>query len=127
MTLDQIKASYPRERNEQIDARRAKLSALKGKGVVTFKHGVVRDTTAAQFAQRYAGQSREELATSEVEHGMAGRIKAVRMFGKAAFFQLEDGSGRYQAFLAKDELGDDFQFCRELLEVGDIVFCVAQQ
>ena len=122
MTLDQIKASYPRERNEQIDARRAKLKALKDNGMATFKHGVERDTTAAQFAQRYAGQSREELAASEVEHSMAGRIKAVRMFGKAAFFQLEDGSGRYQAFLAKDELGDDFQFCKELLEVGDIIF-----
>ena len=122
MTLDQIKANYPREHNEHIDARRAKLNTLKDKGVATFKHGVVRDTTAAQFAQHYTGQSREELAASEVEHSMAGRIKAVRMFGKAAFFQLEDGSGRYQAFLAKDELGDDFQFCKELLEVGDIIF-----
>ena len=83
---------------------------------------MARDTTAAEFVQRYAAQSRDELAASSAEHSMAGRIKAVRMFGKAAFFQLEDGSARYQAFLAQDELGAAFQMCKELLEVGDIIW-----
>ena len=121
MSLDKVKALHPREHNEQIAARRAKLNNLKQQGISPFKHGVARDTTAAQFYERYQGQSKDELATSDVEHSMAGRIKAVRMFGKAAFFQLEDGTARYQAFLAKDELGDDFKICKELLEVGDII------
>ena len=121
MTLDEVKKLHPREHNEQIAARRAKLASLKAQDIAPFKHGVARDTTAAEFRQRYAAQSRAELAASDVEHSMAGRIRAVRMFGKAAFFQLEDGSARYQAFLAKEELGVNFQFCKELLEVGDIV------
>ncbi len=121
MTLDAVKKLHPREHNEQIAARRAKLDRLKQQGIAPFKHGVTRDTTAAEFQQRYEGQGRDELAASNVEHRMTGRIRAVRMFGKAAFFQLEDGSARYQAFLAKDELGDAFQFCKELLEVGDII------
>ena len=121
MSLDKVKALHPREHNEQIAARRAKLDNLKAQGIAPFKHGVARDTTAAQFCERYQGQSKDELAASDVEHSMAGRIKAVRMFGKAAFFQLEDGTARYQAFLAKDALGDDFQICKELLEVGDII------
>ncbi len=121
MILDEVKKLHPREQNEQIAARRAKLDSLKAQGIAPFKHGMARDTTAAEFRKRYAEQSRDELAASDVEHSMAGRIKAVRMFGKAAFFQLEDGSDRYQAFLAKEELGENFQICKELLEVGDIV------
>ena len=121
MILDEVKKLHPREQNEQIAARRAKLDSLKAQGIAPFKHGMARDTTAAEFRKRYAEQSRDELAASDVEHSMAGRIRAVRMFGKAAFFQLEDGSDRYQAFLAKEELGEDFQICKELLEVGDIV------
>lgn len=121
MTLDAVKKLHPREHNEQIAARRAKLDSLRAQGIAPFRHGVTRDTTAAVLQQRYEGQSRDELAASEVEHSMTGRIRAVRMFGKAAFFQLEDGSGRYQAFLAKDELGDVFQICKDLLEVGDII------
>lgn len=121
MTIDTVKKHHPREHNEQIAARRTKLDRIKEQGIAPFKHGVTRDTTAAEFQQCYEGQSRDELAANGVEHSMTGRIKAVRMFGKAAFFQLEDGSGRYQAFLARDELGDDFQLCKELLEVGDII------
>ena len=121
MTLNQVKQRYPREQNEQIDARRVKLEALKERGITPFAHGLPRDTTAAEFTQRYANQSRDELAASTVEHQLSGRIRAVRMFGKAAFLQLEDGSGRYQSFVAKDEVGADFQLFKELLEVGDIV------
>ena len=122
MDLNDVKKLHPREHNEQIAARRAKLDSLKAQGVSPFKHGVARDTTAAEFAQRYAQQDREALNSSEAMHSMAGRIRAVRMFGKAAFFQLVDGTGRYQAFLAQDELGDDFRLCKELLEVGDIIW-----
>ncbi len=123
MKLADLKRLHPREHNEHIAARRAKLDKLKAQGITPFRHGVTRDTTAAEFVRRYASQSREALAASSTEHCMAGRLSAVRMFGRAAFFQLVDGSGRYQAFLAQDELGDDFQrMCKELLEVGDIVW-----
>lgn len=122
MTLTEIKQRYPREQNEQIASRRSKLDSLKQQGINPFAHGVQRDTTAAEFMQLYHERSKEELATSEREHRMTGRIQAVRMFGKGAFLQIEDGSGRYQAFLSQNELGEDFTVCKDLLEVGDIIF-----
>ena len=121
MTLDEIKKLCPREQNEQIAARRAKLDSLKAQGIAPFKHGVARDTTAAEFKQRYAEQSKAELADSHIKHSMAGRIKAVRLFGKAAFFQLEDGTGTFQAYLTQAALKDNFHLCKDMLEVGDLV------
>lgn len=54
---------------------------------------------------------------------IAGRIVANRNMGKAAFLNLQDGSGQMQIYLKKDSLGDTaFQIYR-LLDIGDLLGC----
>src|ERR1700736_5024516 len=49
---------------------------------------------AAQIHQRHSSQSAEELEKLSMEpYTVAGRIVALRSFGKAAFIQLRDRSG----------------------------------
>ena len=52
---------------------------------------------------------------------IAGRIRLRRVMGKASFITVEDGSGRIQCYLRKDDLGEAYQEFKDLWEIGDIV------
>ena len=62
------------------------------------------------------------MARSKKEVILAGRIKSVRGHGGSAFFDVEDGSGRIQAFLRKDRAGErSYQFFLNNFDVGDFI------
>ncbi len=54
-------------------------------------------------------------------YSIAGRIMSMRKFGKAAFFNIVDNSGRIQVYIKKDLIGDEQfqQFSK--WDIGDIV------
>ncbi|HET98690.1 MAG TPA: lysine--tRNA ligase [Desulfurivibrio alkaliphilus] len=51
---------------------------------------------------------------------VAGRIMALRRFGKAAFLHLQDGTGRIQVHVKRDEVGDAAYAIFKKLDIGDI-------
>ena len=52
---------------------------------------------------------------------VAGRVLGVRNFGKAAFLDVRDSTGRVQAYVRKDQVSEeDFQVFKQL-DLGDIV------
>ncbi|MBP9531987.1 MAG: lysine--tRNA ligase, partial [Syntrophaceae bacterium] len=53
---------------------------------------------------------------------LAGRLMAVRSFGKAAFVKIQDRKGQMQCYLAKNILSEqDFSLFKKL-DIGDIVY-----
>jgi lysyl-tRNA synthetase class 2 len=54
------------------------------------------------------------------EYTVAGRIMALRKFGKAAFLHLQDASGRMQVYVKRDEVGVDNYAWFKKLDIGDI-------
>lgn len=94
--------------DELIAQRMEKLQRMRARGIDPYPPRVERTHTAEQAiaafeAWEQAGASGEAPVVS-----VAGRITARRDMGKAAFMDLRDGSGRVQAFLKRDVLGDAF-------------------
>jgi lysyl-tRNA synthetase class 2 len=54
-------------------------------------------------------------------YSIAGRIMALRKFGKAAFFTIADASGKLQVYVRKDGIGDDQFSAFKKWDIGDIV------
>ena len=54
---------------------------------------------------------------------IAGRIMSRRIMGKAAFFHLQDASGKIQIYVSRDDLPEGFYntVFKKLLDIGDIV------
>jgi len=52
---------------------------------------------------------------------LAGRIIAVRDHGRSVFLDIEDGSGRIQAYFKRDRLGEETFSLLRLLDIGDIL------
>lgn len=58
---------------------------------------------------------------ASVNVSIAGRIMARRVFGKLAFFSLQDDSGTIQIYAEKGRLGDSFDLIKEWTDAGDII------
>ncbi len=107
--------------NEIVDQRRAKLGDLRSQGVNPFANGFTIDATAADVQSAHADHDKEALESITTVYRVAGRIMAKRDFGKAAFVQIQDRTGRLQIYVAKNDIGDDsFELFRKF-DLGDIV------
>jgi lysyl-tRNA synthetase class 2 len=100
------------ETNSLIEQRRAKLAALRQKGIDPFKNKFTPTETCADARANY-------LEGREVS--IAGRVSAHRDMGKSMFIDVRDQSGRLQVYAQKNVLGDQaFDIFRHL-DLGDFI------
>jgi lysyl-tRNA synthetase class 2 len=52
---------------------------------------------------------------------VTGRLRSIRVMGKAAFAHLEDGAGRLQLYLRANDLGERYKIFTDLFDLGDFV------
>src|SRR5580765_3645244 len=100
------------ETNSLIEQRKAKLDALRAKGIDPFKNKFSPAESCAQARGHYVEQR---------EVSIAGRITAHRDMGKSMFIDVRDQSGRLQVYAQKNVLGDEqFDIFRHL-DLGDFI------
>ncbi len=61
---------------------------------------------APELLAQYGQATKEALAATPVLVTLAGRVTALRRFGKAAFASIQDGTAALQVYLKKDVLGE---------------------
>jgi lysyl-tRNA synthetase class 2 len=103
--------------NSLIEQRKAKLAALKAKGIDPFKN---KFTPAIGCGEARAKFEKSELA-EHAKVSIAGRITAHREMGKSMFIDLRDQSGRIQVYAQKQTLGDDQWNIFTHLDLGDFI------
>ncbi|OIP88759.1 MAG: lysine--tRNA ligase [Syntrophaceae bacterium CG2_30_49_12] len=110
------------EEGELLKKRMEKTASLKADGIGLYANDVrVRDTTAS-ILSRFDGMDHDALARINESFTLAGRLMAVRNFGKAAFVDLQDRKGRIQGYINKNALGDNTFSLLKRLDIGDIIF-----
>ncbi len=114
MANENITQETVEDLSEILQIRRDKLTALCEAGKnpfekVRYNRTHLSDAIKANF---------ETLENTEV--GIAGRIVARRIMGKASFVHILDGAGQIQAYLSINDLGDDYLAFKEW-DIGDII------
>lgn len=109
------------ELNDLLKQRRAKLDELREQDVNPFANDFKTTHVADEIHLAHAEHDKEALESIETEYVIAGRIMAQRDFGKAAFIQLQDRSGRLQVYVARQQVGDEAYDVFRKFDVGDIV------
>ena len=66
------------------------------------------------------GEIEEGGVTNGGSYSIAGRIVALRKFGKAAFLHLQDETGRLQVYIKRDVVGDSAFNLFKKFDLGDI-------
>jgi lysyl-tRNA synthetase, class II len=108
------------ERGKLFEQRKEKLARLRAKGIdpypITFHPShTCAEAVAAFEAAEQAGQEQGPVVT------VAGRIMLLRPQGKLTFLHVRDGSGRIQAMLRQNELGEEQYGILKDLDLGDFL------
>ncbi len=107
--------------DSELAARRERLAALRSAGVDPFPPRVGPRTAVAEVRRRHDGESAEALAASAPRVAVAGRVRAVRSFGKLLFLTLVEDGSTLQLSARKGETDPaSFAFAKQL-DVGDFV------
>ena len=99
------------------EAREQKLEHLKARGIDPYPHNFPRTHKAQELQEKYVAL--ENGVETEDSVSIAGRIMAIRNNGM--FFDLQDASGKIQAFCHKDSMDAEELSKLELFDIGDII------
>ncbi|MCP9447090.1 MAG: lysine--tRNA ligase [Nitrospira sp.] len=107
------------ELNEQRQQRIKKLDQLRQAGVAPYGGRFEVKDRAGHLIKLHGEKSKEVLERERIPCTIAGRIVALRRFGKAGFAVLQDGADRIQVYLKKDLLTEQASLIMEQLDLGD--------
>jgi lysyl-tRNA synthetase class 2 len=104
--------------SELIRQRHEKAKALQDEGVELYPNDFRASHTVEgvkQFISKQHGGEKKPVFS------VAGRIVGLRSFGKAAFLHFRDGTGQLQAYVKKDEVGEQAHNLFKKFDVGDFI------
>jgi lysyl-tRNA synthetase class 2 len=106
--------------NDLILQRRAKLDALRKKGIA-YPNTFRRDSLSGDLRNQYKEASKEELEEKSIQVTVAGRIMLQRIMGKASFITIQDMEGQIQAYIRSNDLPEGQYEDFKTWDLGDIV------
>jgi lysyl-tRNA synthetase class 2 len=109
------------EDSDLLKVRRDKIEALTASGVEAYPNDAKVTHLSAELHAAFGQMDNEALEKVTERFAIAGRVMAIRNFGKGAFVAIQDRKGRIQAFIRKDRLGDELFALFKTIDVGDIV------
>lgn len=112
--------------NELRESRLGKVQAMRDAGAEPYAYVYDPNRTASQLSKEYEGRLEPGQEDEECEEiAVAGRIMARRVFGKLAFYTLQDETGTIQLQFDKKRLRerdeDSFKNLKAWTDTGDII------
>ena len=115
--------------SEQVKVRMDKLDELKKAGknpfeITKYDASENSEQIKAVFAEMEKAAEENAAEDKEAERynvSIAGRIMSRRIMGKAAFVDIQDGRGRIQSYVRRDDVGEDVYADFKKWDIGDIV------
>lgn len=101
--------------------KRKKLNDLRSAGIDPYPHSFERNAHAGAIKLEYDSKLEVGQSLETTSFTIGGRLMTKRPMGKAAFFNVQDGSGNIQCYLKLEELSAEDQKAFECLDLGDIV------
>jgi len=110
------------EDNDLLKIRLEKISDLKDAGIDLYPNDIKPQNTTAEILGQFGASDNEVLAKLTSSFSIAGRLMAMRNFGKAAFVKIQDYKGQIQCYVAKNILSAEEYFVFKKLDIGDIIY-----
>ncbi len=107
--------------NQFLAQRREKAQTLADLGVKLYSNTFKPADRISELlpkAEQLEAQQKEEGGAT---YSIAGRIMAMRKFGKAAFITVADATDQMQVYVRKDTVGDEQFSAFKKYDIGDIV------
>ncbi len=106
------------ERHKLSQVRLEKLDSIRELGFEPYPYSYPVDAASRGLIEDFRDSEHPEAGP---RHHLAGRIISYRSKGKVTFAHIDDGEGRLQLYLRKEEVGEPTYALVELLDLGDVV------
>jgi len=110
--------------NQYIQERIKKAEQLRKEGFNPYPTNIEKGLSSKDFLEKYAyiaEQDAEVKKDDTQDVTLTGRLKFIRIMGKAAFAKMEDSDGLVQIYYNRDELPEGYyNKVKKLIEVGDV-------
>jgi lysyl-tRNA synthetase class 2 len=110
------------EDNDLLKVRLEKIAALKATGIDLYPNDIKPKNTTSDIFSSFGNADSDALAQLTQKFSIAGRLMAMRNFGKAAFIKIQDRKGQIQSYVAKNILSEEAYFVFKKLDIGDIIY-----
>ena len=111
--------------NFYIQQRIKKKELMQEAGLNPYTNKATRTLSNKAFLDKYQYLKLQDIAESSSKNSenesIVGRVRFIRLMGKACFIKIQDESALLQAYISKDDVGEDFAHIKKILEVGDII------
>jgi len=113
--------------NQYIQERIKKANTLRDMGINPYQNQLAKGTPSAQFLKECAfvhDIDTDDMKKDESKiYTLTGRLKFMRIMGKASFAKIEDSDGLVQIYFNRDDLPEGYynSVVKKLFEVGDII------
>jgi len=112
--------------NHYIQERIKKAEKLREEGINPYPNQINKGIPSGQFLEECSylkEMDADEKKDESKSYTLTGRLKFIRIMGKAAFAKIEDSEGLVQIYYNRDELPEGFYntVAKKLFEVGDII------
>ncbi|WP_284334839.1 lysine--tRNA ligase [Comamonas sp. NoAH] len=121
----EAEVAAPQDENKLIAERREKLKALreasKAAGTAAFPNDFKPADRALPLVEMHGEKEAEALEAEAITVSVGGRMMLKRVMGKASFATVQDATGRIQAYVTRDAVGEDVYADFKKWDLGDII------
>ncbi|MEK6561394.1 MAG: lysine--tRNA ligase [Nitrospirota bacterium] len=107
--------------NDLVLQRIKTLKELRSLGINPYRNTYSVSDSSQDITDKYGKLTAEELAAKKHNCSIAGRVVALRSFGKAAFSHIQDHAGRIQIYIKKESVGEDLYSLFKKIDIGDFI------
>ena len=106
--------------NEYMAQRHQNRLDIEELGVESYPVKTERSHSIGELVSSYSEKTKEELENEDkIEVSIAGRLMLKRDMGKASFVHLQDGTGRMQIYIRKNDVGEELFNLYKKIDLGD--------
>ena len=107
--------------NDLVLQRIKTLQELRSIGINPYRNSCSISDSSQDIADKYGQLTAEELVAKRYRCSIAGRVIALRSFGKAAFSHIQDHAGKIQIYIKKEAIGEDTYSLFKKIDIGDFI------
>ncbi|NSW88263.1 lysine--tRNA ligase, partial [bacterium] len=108
--------------NQYIEKRKEKINQLRDMGIDPYSNKFMKTDMVEDILKKYSQESPKSFELDNINYKIAGRVTAIRSFGKSAFVKIIDNMKRIQIFISNDSVGKEkMNFFKKFIDVGDFV------
>ena len=108
--------------NQYIEKRKEKINQLRDLGIDPYSNKFIKTDMVEDILKKYSQESPKSFELDNINYKIAGRVTAIRSFGKSAFVKIIDNMKRIQIFISNDSVGKEkMNFFKKFIDVGDFI------